>query len=295
MDVTYLAVVVVKLLHVLGDGGTSDGAGHYAACGLRCRFSGGKVALRDVGRRLLRRQPHEPVSPDPVAALAKLAPVVGYPVEAVVAEARCGGEGRISVGSSHHSNRQPLKLTCDESSVPGLIEGLISDLLAGARVVAASAGINDLIAGVLVVLVPATDDDRVGPLGLGAADSTHHRPVHPGLRRLLSRRPRCADGDSWKFAEEPISHRNPHLVSRKALTGELIKFVDGVYVHVFHGLASEVEVNQPTLAAGVRSSSGIQFVDLLVPNPVVIHMIPSPRWLPSDPGSPGAWVRNPSS
>src|SRR5664280_177387 len=90
MDVTYLAVVVVKLLHGLGDGGTSDGAGHYAACDLRCRFSGGKVALRDVGRRLLRRQPHEPVSPDPVAALAKLAPVVGYPVEAVVAEARCG-------------------------------------------------------------------------------------------------------------------------------------------------------------------------------------------------------------
>jgi hypothetical protein len=95
----------------------------------------------------------------------------------------------------------PWFLTGDQAGVARLIDGLMGNLLARARVIAARAGVDDLVAAVLVVLVAAADDDRVGALGLGAANSGHCRPVDAGARRLNARLPGRADRDTGKLTK----------------------------------------------------------------------------------------------
>ena len=82
----------------------------------------------------------------------------------------------------------------------------MGDLLAGARVVAAGAGVDDLVAEVLVVFVASADDDGIATVSFGAADAAHGGAVYAGLGQRLPGRPGSAEGSLRNFAEESVGH-----------------------------------------------------------------------------------------
>jgi len=66
---------------------------------------------------------------------------------------------------SHHSHRQPLVFV-DRQSLVLTCQRLIGHLLTRNRILATMSRINNDIAKILIVLIPAREDDRVGSLFL---------------------------------------------------------------------------------------------------------------------------------
>src|SRR5215211_5244807 len=109
--------------------------------------------------------------PDSIAVAAGLAPVVRDSKQAVVAESDRGRVRRITSGAADYTHRQPIQLASGQSSVARSIELLVGDLLFGRRIVAAVAGVDQLITEVLVVDVATRDHDGVGTFSTVSRDA----------------------------------------------------------------------------------------------------------------------------
>jgi hypothetical protein len=99
-------------------------------------------------------------------------------------------------------------------------EFLIRDLEASSWVASSSSRIDDQIPVILVVLVSATDDDRVRPRVNGTRDAVLERAVHSCVRELAPIGICRADGISANLSKRPWHPEDPLPLSgrRGALT-----------------------------------------------------------------------------
>src|SRR5215213_4116676 len=153
--------------------------------------------------------------PDSIAVAAGLAPVVRDSKQAVVAESDRGRVRRITSGAADYTHRQPIQLASGQSSVARSIELLVGDLLFGRRVVAAVAGVDQLITEVLVVDVAARDHDGVGTFSTVSRDAPHQWPVYPRLAKSRPGGEGRTNGIARNLAKElrhdvSVPRANPH-------------------------------------------------------------------------------------
>ncbi len=111
-------------------------------------------------------------------------------------------------------------LALEEAGVARLIPGLVCDLPAIPRIIPAGSCVDELISVVLVVLIPATDDDRISSIGRCTADASDCGAVNARLRHLLSACPSAAHGEAGELTEVPIRHSDRLSQGRSGLVSQ---------------------------------------------------------------------------
>jgi hypothetical protein len=84
---------------------------------------------------------------------------------------------------------------------------LILRLLPRVLVAPAETCIDDRIAMVHVVLVPATDHNRVGAIGGGTRDACLEMPVNTTSSEFRAILKHASDGDPWELTEDWPGHQ----------------------------------------------------------------------------------------
>jgi hypothetical protein len=97
----------------------------------------------------------------------------------------------------------------DETSIARGLSRLICDLTRAVWVFAAVAGVDDEIAMVLVVHIPAGNDDGVGTLQLGSADAGLSRAVDKRLVKFAPVDEELADLDPRRCSKESTHGQFP--------------------------------------------------------------------------------------
>ena len=110
------------------------------------------------------------------------------------------------MGSADNADRGAGEVAGLQCGVSRGIEGLISDLPSG-FVTTAVAGVDDLPAVVLVVLVAAGHNDRLGTCGTGADDSCLDRAVHTSVRYFPAGAECHADLDAGDLTDGQVVRR----------------------------------------------------------------------------------------